>query len=1837
MVDSDTPVESSPAPEPVTTEPLPSSRWGKAESPPPPSRGRSTDVYLLLIVVLLLGAYLRFLNVDWDEGHHLHPDERYLTMVAGGVRIPDNLGDYLNSYESSLNPFNQGYTNYAYGTLPLFVTRYAGEWLNQGCRRPPETPGGPERSPAKLQSWVAQALFGPIVKDCVGGEFTGYGKVHLLGRLLAALADLGVMGLLFLIGRRLYGQRVGLLAAGLYAFAVLPIQQAHFFTVDPYANLFVVSALYFSIRGAQKGGWFSFGAAGLSFGLALACKVSVWPFVGVIVLAAVALYLRGCQPDERKAVLDGLMLLLVGLGFALIAITAALGLATAVKLTLYLAILALLSGGLILWLRRTSAQPRQVSVDGAVARLALAGLLAFFAFRLAQPYAFAGAGFDVNRWQEPEYDWFRPHVPDVWHTLHDLLPEPVRALILPDPRFVGALGSVNTQLTGEADVPWGHQWADRTPFVFPWLNMVVWGMGIPLGLAAWAGWLLAARDLWHGRRRLTHLLPWIWVLFLFFYQGTQWVKSIRYILQIYPALILLAAWWLVSVWRTKKDQLRITFYGLRFTVLLVILGTLLWGWGFSRIYARPITRLAASRWMRDNIPPAVTLHYQVDGQPRQHFVSVGGSFTYTDTDVFQVHKLTLLPEQGVSQAQVTGVTFTHLGDPQNDPEPETFVVRLAQDIGGEQVLAQAEQTLHLEASAHILGDARTFHFEPAPLRLGQDYYLFTQAMAGAPVNLDTTVIANEHFDDSLPYPVDGFNPFGGAYRGLRSSGDGRLGLYNDDNVSKRQDLYQWLDEADVIAMSSNRLYASIPRIPSRFPLTIEYYRALFAEELGFDLIASFSSFITVGPFQFPDQETPFPPDDPTLIEHRAAPVSVHLPPAEEAFSVYDHPQVLIFCKTADYSRAKVEAVLEKVDLSQVVSMTAREATETPNALMLTPEEWERQRAGGTWSDIFDPDDWINRSPLVAVIVWWLLIQLLGLFALPLLFVAVPSLPDRAYPFAKSLGLLLWAALAWWAGNTGGRLTYSRGVIFACFLLLGLVAGGVAWRRRREIWAWGRREWRAILVGELLFNLLFGLFLLIRYANPDVWHPYMGGERPMELAYLSAIVKSSAFPPYDPWFAGGAMNYYYFGWVMVATPIKLLGLLPEIAFNLALPTFFGLTGAGAYSLAYNLMARRQRREPAPRAPAPPNPESPNTQHATSIPLRSTSGTENTQHVSHSAPLRGLKTRNPTLPLIAGLIAAIFVVVLGNLGQVRLLVDTLAKLGSQGLDFESTIPGLRELVEVGRGVWLAVVDGKPMPWAPNWPYWNASRVIPHPPGEAEPITEFPFFTFLYGDLHPHLMAMPLTLLALALGLNWVFDADFWWVRRLRWSALYRPRWIGTLWSLTLGGLVLGALRPTNTWDYATHLVMAALVLILGHLVQRNSGWGWAAIRGRLLAVGGRFSLLAGLSYLFFLPYIERYATAYQSLELWQGSKTPVWAYLVVHGLFLFPIVTWLALKVWRWAQARASERTLPWIGAAVLGVLFATALALLKGYLAALVVLPVGALALLVLLESESRPTERFIALLVLASLGLTLVVEVIVLKGDISRMNTVFKFYLQVWLMLGVSAATCLVWLFRGEPQSTNLPIPHKALDQLDNLVRNLWLAIMLLLIVLASLYPIFATWAKVRHRYVREVGPGLDGLAWMKQAVTTQGHAGEYGQRTYPLLWDYQALMWLRENVEGSPVVAEGANGPAYRSQRSRVAVYTGLPIILGWDWHQRQQRSALDVDLIGTRMRDVNDLFNTPDPQHARVLLDRYDVALIYLGELERAYYDPVGLRKFEQMVERGWLTRVYQNEGVTIYEVLR
>ncbi|MBU0704644.1 MAG: hypothetical protein KKC18_12355, partial [Chloroflexi bacterium] len=382
--------------------------------------------------------------------------------------------------------------------------------------------------------------------------------------------------------------------------------------------------------------------------------------------------------------------------------------------------------------------------------------------------------------------------------------------------------------------------------------------------------------------------------------------------------------------------------------------------------------------------------------------------------------------------------------------------------------------------------------------------------------------------------------------------------------------------------------------------------------------------------------------------------------------------------------------------------------------------------------------------------------------------------------------------------------------------------------------------------------------------------------------------------------------------------------------------------------------------------------------------------------------------------------------------------------------------------------------------------------------------------------------------------------------------------------------------------------------------------------------RSILFIGLTVLLYLPYIQHYATGYASFEKWNGSRTPVGIYLWIHGILLFPLVTFMLVEGYRAVrrdQISPQNRVFAGlsVGSLVLLVLAFVAL----GYEVALLVIPLAICAALLFFTPGMPSSRRLVWLMVGGAMALCLAVEIIVLKGDIGRMNTVFKFYLQVWTLLSVAAAVSLANLF-----------------QISNFKSRPWWTVMALLILGGALFLPYGIHARATDRMSPQTGLTLDGMAYMEHSVVFDG-APERDGREILLAGDYAAIRWMQDHIAGSPVILEGLGYREYL-WANRVSIYTGLPTVVGWRWHQVQQRAVLPAQMVDWRQDDVRECYDTADVSRALGILSLYGVRYVYVGEYERAYYDPAGLAKFDDMAAQELLRVVYDDLGVRIYQVV-
>ncbi len=481
-----------------------------------------------------------------------------------------------------------------------------------------------------------------------------------------------------------------------------------------------------------------------------------------------------------------------------------------------------------------------------------------------------------------------------------------------------------------------------------------------------------------------------------------------------------------------------------------------------------------------------------------------------------------------------------------------------------------------------------------------------------------------------------------------------------------------------------------------------------------------------------------------------------------------------------------------------------------------------------------------------------------------------------------------------------------------------------------------------------------------------------------------------------------------------------------------------------------------------------------------------------------------------------------------------------------------------------------------------YWATSRVI------RDTINEFPFWSFLFADLHAHVMVMPLTVTFVALMVRWV-----------RSRVMSPPEPLPTSNAVTLIvllALTLGAITTTNTWSMPTYLLLLGYMLTTIWLTESEHRGVAGYVFGFLVRVVSVVVIVGGLGYLLFWPY---WATFVAPERNFGWERLPPWRLVrpldlfTIFGTFFVAIVPFL----WRqWGELLQAPSG-GWSRFGVAGWIVIGLLSVLGFFVSTRVGMAVlFLLALQLLLATRTRREWRIA--LALASFGLAIPAGTdLVYLWD--RMNTIFKFYLEAWFFFALSAAAMAVGLWTG-----GVPLGP---------FRRVWQGSFVLAIAVGLFTAATDVLGILRTNRVPTPKPTLDGMAYLRLKAPDE----------------YAAIDWLNRNVKGIPYLLE-AHGDAYQ-EYTRIAMNTGLPTVLGWAYHVYQRAHSWNE--INRRKADVALAYTTEDKNVLTEILDRYKVSLIYVGALERRTYAGGNLERF-----RSWsdiLTPVYQNPGVTIFAV--
>jgi YYY domain-containing protein len=839
--------------------------------------------------------------------------------------------------------------------------------------------------------------------------------------------------------------------------------------------------------------------------------------------------------------------------------------------------------------------------------------------------------------------------------------------------------------------------------------------------------------------------------------------------------------------------------------------------------------------------------------------------------------------------------------------------------------------------------------------------------------------------------------------------------------------------------------------------------------------------------------------------------------------------------------------------------------------------------------------------MFALILWYLLITLIGLLAFPLAYRLLPFLPDRGYAISRALGLLITSYLFWLLASLQATPNSLGGILLAVFLLVGIgaAAAGGKWR---ELIDWIKAQKATLIVMEVVFLVALLGWGFIRGFDPAIEYT----EKPMELAFINSILQSPTFPPADPWLSGYAISYYYFGYVMLAVLARLSGVGANLAFNLGQASWFALTALGAYGILYNLLAS----------------------------------------------LRSDRKVTGWMRSLA-VLAPLFILVVSNLGGLMEVLHARGVFWQTAADGTQTSVFWQDVLKVEE--WNEP-PAQPYSWElkrGGWIWWRSSRVLNDfklSGEQIEIIDEFPFFTYLLGDMHPHLLAMPFALLAIALALNFYYSSA-----QRAFHAINPGEWIKRP-DFWLTALVLGALGFLNTWDFPIYVALFGMVYAL--VRTRQIGWGW----GRIWDFLGLCLLFGLAGVLLYLPFYLGFASQAGGILPSMAFFTPGVNFWVMFAPLLVPLFLWLFFEMQRqsgrWKTGLKFAGLLIgglWVLSFLVGILFANAvniggkMATAAGigaglgqklieygnlflgsqgagsaadlFLASLgmrfqspgtwiTLLAMVTLVWALLTRSVNRPDEGndpgearpasphgFVLLLVLLGALLTLAPEFVFLRDSFgNRMNTIFKFYFQAWIFWGIAASYASVVLLSE--------------------IRSGW------------------RWA-VSILWLVAVGAGLVYPATMIQAKTnmTDPQTGQLRLENWTLNGtlgfemgspdDYAAVQFIKQMPYGVIAEAVGGSYSAY----GRIATYSGYPTGLGWPFHQYPWRGGT-VEL-GTREPDLERLYTTPDWAEAQAILAQYKVRYVVVGTPERTAYR-VNQAKFDNN-----LPVVFRSGDLVIYQV--
>ncbi|MCL0030983.1 DUF2298 domain-containing protein [Dehalococcoidia bacterium] len=673
--------------------------------------------------------------------------------------------------------------------------------------------------------------------------------------------------------------------------------------------------------------------------------------------------------------------------------------------------------------------------------------------------------------------------------------------------------------------------------------------------------------------------------------------------------------------------------------------------------------------------------------------------------------------------------------------------------------------------------------------------------------------------------------------------------------------------------------------------------------------------------------------------------------------------------------------------------------------------------------------------------------------------------------------------------------------------------------------------RNILIVDFVFLALFLCTAVLKGFDPSI----TGTEKPMDFMMLNSVVSSGSNPPEDSWFSGMSVSYYYFGYWIMACMALLSGIVTSVSYNLSIALIVGISGSVMFSFVIALALRDGKKIYA--------------------------------------------------SLFVGFLGCYLLLLSSNLSVIWVLLDMCSCVSDTVFD------------------WYAGTDYQHISITNNmrptdhWWWWDSTRVIntysPDGVGLDYTIQEFPFFSVLLGDLHPHFMGMPFILTSFVLTysvyLNVKNSKGFLDSKILVFVALL--------------GIFIAVIGFINYWDLAV-TVCCVLLFTFGIWIRSNM---------RVILLVRKFLLpLLGILISSFLMFSGFYFFSSQNqigtppiLPVLRGTRFI--HFLTVWGIFLVPVVFFLSQQTYKLLKRRIwNYRYLMISGVISLSPVF------LKFFLIRLFSHEFGELSgfepfpftililslmslfslylFLIHMKRRSDSAVSFTFGLCFVGVYLIMIAETFYVNDMFgNRMNTVFKFYFQAWLLLSLVSAVIFSELI------TNINMTKKVIFTISGLI------------ILTTIYfPI----ASIGSKLEPAGNFTLDGLEYLAESNPNEKQVIDYISQ---------------HKMKGEKMVE--SYGGSY-TDNGRISSSTGVPTVLGWVFHEIQWRGS-DV-LVTERMGDVDMIYRTKNVDELIGLLHEYDISIIVLGPREKKIYPGFDTKIFDMIG-----TRIFENSEYILFRV--